>query len=1219
MLRALELSGFKSFADRTRFEFPDGITVVVGPNGSGKSNVVDAIKWVLGAQSAKALRGSDMTDVIFKGSAQGGRKPANSAEVTLVLDNRKRILPTDLDEVHVSRRVYRSGEGEYAINGRACRLKDVRELFRGTGVGFDAYSLIEQGKVDRLLQSSAKDRRAIFEEAAGISRFKARKAEAEKRMARVDQNMVRLRDIVEEVAGRLQALKNQATRAQRYRELNAKMLLKRTRLGLLERHELSQQLEKADHQVHQAIEQKNQFENQLTGVETELKNAADALSVSLAALEACQESALALQTLSAQKTGELALARQRLSEWLTEQANLQDRVDSLERRVSVSREEIALRQNELEELNSKRLEMDATLSELDRQTKTAEDRLNEYRLAIDTLRIDQENLREQTSKCRYDSSLYEAQIDQVLEKIQRRTQESLWIEQQIENLKVESLRLVDEKQKATQENLAAISNRQMAQVQLHSITLLQDQQLQELLDLQSQIQGLRERRKVLEELEDQFAKVGKGGQQLIRATEDLVHRKITEHAYSLETNSYERAAKSIRGIVADLISTELHLAPLVDVALGSHADALVLDDGQIIDWIQVGKLQPEGRVTLLRLDRLPARRTGEKIQLDGLRGVLGRADRLVKYDLAHEPLIRSLLGTTWFVESLTVALELSHLRGAGLRFVTAECQLIDSDGSITIGSLQSGLGLVSRRSEMQAADEQIDHLQTLLVQSKSTLEQTQHEQLSATEKVRNHQQDVFDTERLIESLQDRISHLDRRREELIAEHSTKQLEISEQLQNQSGLQGLLHESLAKLSQLGDQSLQLAEALEQTEREQEEFETQNRELQIQLVDQRVAAARIEQRIDGLTLTLEQLLNDSQERHHHVQTAKDSLESLASRIAQTQNSIEVLRTELSEQEQKLIDLQHQRTTANQTYESQKFQLQNIQHNRDTIQRQIDKWTDRSATYEQEQNRIAQEIQSFVARYQNDYQIDLDSIELDPLDDQDTSLDRYSLESQINNLRQEIQMAGSVNLEALEELEQLQSRYDTLSGHEKDLLETKATLTKTMQKIDADSQFLFVETLEKIRSNFQTLYRKSFGGGHADIVLENPEDPESGIEILATPPGKTTFSNNLLSGGEKALTAVSLIMAFFQHRPSPFCVLDEVDAPFDEANIGRFVSVLNEFLESTKFIIVSHSKKTMTAADMIYGITMQESGVSRQVSVKFEEVDDHGQIIRRDSKAA
>ena len=226
---------------------------------------------------------------------------------------------------------------------------------------------------------------------------------------------------------------------------------------------------------------------------------------------------------------------------------------------------------------------------------------------------------------------------------------------------------------------------------------------------------------------------------------------------------------------------------------------------------------------------------------------------------------------------------------------------------------------------------------------------------------------------------------------------------------------------------------------------------------------------------------------------------------------------------------------------------------------------------------------------------------------------------MEAQIGLLRQELSQSGSVNLEALEELEHLQSRYDTLSGHERDLLEAKSTLIKTMQKIDTDSQSLFLETLEAIRTNFQTLYRKSFGGGHADIVLENPNDPESGIEILATPPGKTTFSNSLLSGGEKALTAVALIMAFFQYRPSPFCVLDEVDAPFDEANIGRFVSVLNEFLDTTKFIVVTHSKKTMTVADMIYGVTMQESGVSRQVSVKFEEVNDRGEPLRREPRAA
>ncbi|MCE2810753.1 MAG: AAA family ATPase [Planctomycetaceae bacterium] len=392
MLQALELSGFKSFADRTRFEFPDGITVVVGPNGSGKSNVVDAIKWVLGAQSAKALRGADMTDVIFKGSAQGGRKPANSAEVTLVLDNRKRILPADLDEVQVSRRVYRSGEGEYAINGRPCRLKDVRELFRGTGVGFDAYSLIEQGKVDRLLQSSAKDRRAIFEEAAGISRFKARKLDAEKRMARVDQNLIRLHDIVEEVRTRLESLKSQATRAQRFRELNAKMLSQRRLLGLLERKELESQLAKTNEQMNQSLEQKDSFETQLTLLEKHIQQANESVDQSQQALDACNRQIVQMQTLGAQKTSELSAARQRHSEWLTEQANLEDRIASLQRRVSISQEEITQRNSEMEQLHSQRQAMVESLAQLDLQCKAQDEQLGAHRIALDQLRLDQQNL-----------------------------------------------------------------------------------------------------------------------------------------------------------------------------------------------------------------------------------------------------------------------------------------------------------------------------------------------------------------------------------------------------------------------------------------------------------------------------------------------------------------------------------------------------------------------------------------------------------------------------------------------------------------------------------------------------------------------------------------------------------------------------------------------------------------------------------------------------------
>lgn len=1219
MLRALELSGFKSFADRTRFDFADGITVVVGPNGSGKSNVVDAIKWVLGAQSAKALRGSDMTDVIFKGSAQGGRKPANSAEVTLVLDNRKRILPTDFDEVQVSRRVYRSGEGEYAINGSPCRLKDVRELFRGTGVGFDAYSLIEQGKVDRLLQSSSKDRRAIFEEAAGISRFKARKAEAERRMARVDQNMVRLRDIVEEVGNRLAALKNQATRAQRYRELNSRMLAQRRRLGTLERDELEKQLAKSVQQVRHAVDQKIELEGKLQAIETQWNEATKGVQDRQATLEATQKSIIDLQTIQAKKTGELASLRQRHSEWLTEQANLQDRIESLERRVSISQDEINERNGELDDLDAQRLAHTESLEQLDQACKDRDLQLGEQRARLELLRLQQQTLRDEVSQVRYDASLHESKLEQLADSIDQGRQACEGIELQLRELKAESERLSSDKQQAEQGYGLAIAARESAKEFFQQMTQLQDQQLQEMLEVHAQIQRLRERKKVLEELEDQFATAGKGGQQLIRAAAEMVERKSQKHSYSLETNMLEQAAKSIQGIVADLISSELHLAPLVDVALGSHADAVVLADGQVVDWIQDRRLEPNGRVTLLRLDRLPARRTGEKIQLDGLRGVLGRADRLVRYDTTHEPLVRSLLGTTWFVESLTTALELSHLRGAGLRFVTAECQLIDSDGSITIGSLQASLGLVSRRSEMQAAEEQIENLQMRYLQAKSKLEQTQQEHHTAAEKVRSTEKEVFDTQRNVESIHERMLARAKRSEELHDELLAKQSALFEHESQRSSLLDLLSERKLALERLHDQSQATLETLTNTENEFEELELLSRNSQNELVDKRVASARLEQRIDGLRTTLEQLLNDTHERNHHVQVANNGLQSLANRISEITGQAERLREELSDEDQQLAELQQVRQVASESLEAGQFELQNIAQNRDGLQRQIDKWTDRCANFELEQTRLEQELQSFVSRYRDDYQIDLDASTEDSDSSQHETLDRYELESQLSALRHEIQMAGSVNLEALEELEQLQSRYDTLSGHEKDLLETKATLTKTMQKIDVDSQSIFLETLEKIRVNFQALYRRSFGGGHADIVLENPEDPDSGIEILATPPGKTTFSNNLLSGGEKALTAVSLIMAFFQHRPSPFCVLDEVDAPFDEANIGRFVNVLNEFLDSTRFIIVTHSKKTMTAADRIYGITMQESGVSRQVSVRFEEIPERAEAAQHEHKAA
>jgi chromosome segregation protein len=1244
MLKALELVGFKSFADRTRFDFPEGITVVVGPNGSGKSNVVDAIKWVLGTQSAKALRGSEMSDVIFKGSAEGGRKPANSAEVTLVLDNRTRILELDADEVEVSRRVYRSGEGEYSINARPCRLKDVRDLFRGTGVGVDAYSLIEQGKVDRLLQSSPKDRRSIFEEAAGISRFKARKAEAEKRLSRVDQNMVRLHDIVEEVGGRLQTLKNQATRAQRYRELTAQMHRKRVQLGRLEHRELQENLQQVVTRIAEADEQREQLQSQSVEVQRELDAAVERQQQLQNELAACNRDILDTQTSHAQKTAELTSSRQRHLDWVSEQSSLRDRIESLQRRVTLSESEINDRRNELQELEEQRKLWDERALQIEKQATDQEATVIDSRNKLDVMRGDTQAARDRIAKCRYDITLHETQLEQATDAIDRTRNEHSGLIGQMEKIQANLDQLTRQNDQVQTQHIQAQSERDAAVEELNEASRQQDEQRQNVLDLQSRVEALRERYRVLEQLEDQFTVAEKGGQQLIRATQRLVDSVQESDRFSIERSMIERGAKSIQGIVADLISSDLHLAPLVDVALGSHADAVVLADGQVVDWIQEGRIQPEGRVTLLRLDRLPARRTGEKIQLDGLRGVLGRADRLVRFATTHEHLVRSLLGTTWFVESLTTALELSHLRGAGLRFVTAECQLIDSDGSITIGSLQAGLGLVSRRSEMLATQEQIDQLHSQYEEAKRQYTETQAVFKTASNRAREAESLVHQADRSLVTLQERISAMSDRAHAMQSDIDAKQLELAERVRYESELLDLIANRKSELEQLQQTADECHKACSTLERELEGLESISRQFNNDLVEKRVETARLEQRIDGLRTTLDQLLQDTHERNHHVQVAQDGLDTLDQKLVEIQASIDLLKVQIEATEEELTKHQQRRHDANSALETHQSSLQEITKNRDSMQRQLDKWSDRKSTHEQEQTRLADEIQSLLVRYRNDYQIELgktgeseqadfdsdDQINEDENQDEikdevqdeiqdDPDVDRYTLEAQIGLLRQELSQSGSVNLEALEELEHLQSRYDTLSGHERDLLEAKSTLIKTMQKIDTDSQSLFLETLEAIRTNFQTLYRKSFGGGHADIVLENPNDPESGIEILATPPGKTTFSNSLLSGGEKALTAVALIMAFFQYRPSPFCVLDEVDAPFDEANIGRFVSVLNEFLDTTKFIVVTHSKKTMTVADMIYGVTMQESGVSRQVSVKFEEVNDRGEPLRREPRAA
>jgi len=1068
--------------------------------------------------------------------------------------------------------------------------------------------------------------------------------------------MVRLNDIVDEVGKRLATLKSQATKAQRHRELSLTMQTKRMQLGWLDRMTLQQDKERYETQVEEAKFATVELAEKLTLLQSVLANEQANLQNLQKNQDAIQAEYLDSQRELISSDNGFASSTERCAELLAEQTVLQERIVLLQKRASLSSDEMLQKRSEHEEIEQIREVANQELSQSEARWNNLQLQLSAIKTRMDAAQAEQDKIRESLSANRSQLAAYHLHIDQIQQSIDQQQQsvsDALEETAQVEQSLQAAVALRDNAALAAEQ--AANAKREEEETLRIQRSYLSQAQEQFVL-LQGKRHGVRERLLVLEQLEEQFTGAGRGGQQLLRLARGKQNRDqdLARPTDAIVANAWG----TVLGLVADLLSTEMHLAPLIDVALGSHSDAIVLSNGQIIDWINEGSLTVDGRVTLLRMDRLSSRRSGEKIQLDGLRGVLGRADRMTHFDDAYEPLIRFLLGTTWFVDTLSTALELSHFRGAGLRFVTAECQLVDSDGSITLGSLQTGLGLVSRRSEMQSAREEIKHVETCIGESTASVANAQALIAQTESLLRTKDTAAHATARDLTACDLRLEAMQLRREKLTAALESSRTNLENAKNRLAEVHQRMSTAEVAIQQYSHQSSDLDTLRESITQEFSQCERAMQCEQAIVTERRIELARLEQRVVGLRITIEQMQLDSAERVKNVVQSEGTLLTIANRIEATNVAATDFQSRSANAHSTLQAIEVRRAESVEKIQSQNTILQQSLRQCENARRNIEKGQDRLQAIEQQQLQLQQQWEQLHDHYASEYQLNLDSLATvasqflshrfpegkedlleaasietsqaanrwldDLLRDTKrmpiaTDFDRPGIEAEMIQLRQEIASAGSVNMEALTELDELQTRFDRLSHHYQDLHDAKATLVGTMAKIDEDSRHLFVETLTTIRKNFQELYRRSFGGGFADIVLEDENDPDSGIEIIATPPGKTTLSNSLLSGGEKALTAVALIMAFFQYRPSPFCILDEVDAPFDEANIGRFVTVLKEFLATTKFIVVTHSKKTMTAANMIYGITMQESGVSRQVAVRFEEVNDKGEIISDQKRAA
>jgi chromosome segregation protein len=1211
MLKALELSGFKSFADKTRFEFPPGITVVVGPNGSGKSNIVDAIKWVLGEQSAKSLRGKEMSDVIFKGSSgSNARRPSNAAQATLVLENENRLLNIDSDEVHISRRVYRSGDTEYLINGETSRLKDIKNLIRGTGVGTDAYSLIEQGKVERMLSTSPKERRAIFEEAAGISRFKAKKVEAERRLARVQGNLIRLADIVEEVGSRYRSVKAQASRAARYREFSDRLQHLRTFAGVNDWKSFSQELADIESVVSEQTEISREHSEFIEAESKKVKSFEEKLDTLNETLNESQERSSTVREQLAQNDSQLQINQSRLididqrkeelkaqnEQAATRTAELKARVEK--RKEDLDKAEIAFRDasDQLEKLSAEHKAVDESLLSL---RASGEARRGEYRELA--LLVTQFGKLVSSS----DSKLQASQRDRdrlsgVVQRLQndlteqKKRHEEVLAQQQ--KLKTEAERTdgrLAEARKSFEQYKQELAGRK-----------------ERLSELRNNHSGLTQRASVIQELEKSLEGVNAGARELLQQSQ----------------KSREGYLDDIVGLVADIVAVNVQHAGIVDVALGEVAQYIVVDGRKLIDELSSERLKLDGRVGLVQLASPPSLGADLRVDLAGEKGIIGRANELVQVDARYETFTRSLLGGTWVCKTLDDAVRLHNGPGKSVRFVTLDGEIVESDGTIIAGPKSVTGGIVSRRSELRAikknlfkleseieiCEEQVSELTELESTAESQVQKLIAENTGLSSQLQSETDKADQVLGRVGSLEDELAAANSELEQTGSLLET----ITSALATQRGNLATNESAASQLSQL----------IEKDESNARESQTKRDKLERELTKAKVSVGKYEQQLETLQAQVaderEQLtLQADNEKQLSVRISDDASAREAAEVAikEATEAIAKLNIEKEEVADKLAAMSKQRLEI----DGQRREITNvINERRDALKQAEDKLTQGRFRIEQ----IGLQRQQLLERMQEDYDIDIASLDEfeAPGEEFDENAQREEIDSEISELRKKLGQIGSVNLEALNELEELEARYNHLNGQYEDLVEAKETLEKIIIRINADSRKLFVETLEAIRVNFQKLFRQTFGGGKADIILEADVDPlDAGVEIIATPPGKPEFNNSLLSGGEKALTAVSLLMAIFQFRPSPFCVLDEVDAPFDEANIGRFIDVLKSFLGWTKFVIVTHSKKTMTAATTLYGITMQESGVSKRVSVRFEDVNEDGEIsedaVRRDDDAA
>ena len=1180
-LKRLELQGFKSFADKTILELMPGITTVIGPNGSGKSNISDAIRWVLGEQSMKSLRGTKSLDIIFAGTQN--RKSLGFAEASLVFDNSDGALPIEYTEVTVTRKIYRSGETGYYINKVPCRLKDVLELFMDTGIGKDGYSIIGQGKIDEILSNKSEDRRHIFEEAAGIVKYRTRKQESEKKLEHTKLNLLRINDILSEIEGNLEPLQMQADKAKKY--LNLREELKNIEIGLfvynIEKYK--QDLEKVVQDIEIMQSQCNDEEGRLERVKIlkeELKSSIDEITETI---ENMSNIGFESQKQIEQLNSDINVAKTRIANNNENNDRYLKEIEEQNAKIKELKDEIEQKEAKKDNLKQNKEKFEKELNEKQAELDKLTEKLSSKELEIEGYK---HTVEENTDK------KYELQSEINAQNInyQNFEKRQAQIKQEMQSTisELDGTRL--NKEDIAKQFNEIENKKNKAQNSLNEVAKQREEANQKIKSFESNINILSSEMRIKESRLKFLIETEKEKEGYIKSVKSLLK----------DCENIKELGKGMNGVLANIIEVPDDLQTAIEMCLGASLQNIVTetetDAKRLVEHLRKNNL---GRASFLPISSVRGKKL-DKIK-GNESGVIGIASDLIKYNKKYEQIILNLLGRTVIVDNMDTAIKVAKQNGYTFRIVTTEGDLINPSGAITGGSVaKKTVNILGRGKEIEKLEKEIKNLKQKvekLENDKQNYEESIEGIIELSANLEKELQEIditYATEKQkVISINENIEKLEKRLNRLKEEQANLEKQKEEAVSTKGDLQVEINKIVEQNEELSKIITEFAELNKDDQKYIDDlnFDITNLKISVSSFDESEASIQeIQERInqelenahtsiENKNTQIEQIKKDNEELEKSIQETLQKIEEVKESVNSSSSKIEELKKERAQKSEKLSKQEDEITAKFKVIEDLKGQLVKL---------------------DVKKTKIEEDINGIINKMWEEYELTPNNAE------QYQKPENVALtQRRVNSLRTEIRELGSVNVDSIEEYKNLKDRYDFMSEQRLDLENTMSKLRKVISDMTQIMKEQFKEKFKVINKNFGEVFAELFGGGKAELTLEDEENIlECGIDITVQPPGKKLQNMMLLSGGEKAFTAIALLFAILKINPAPFCVLDEIEAALDDVNVFRYADYLKKFTDHTQFLVITHRKGTMEVADTVYGVTMEESGISKLLSMKLKQ---------------